>query len=1022
MREQIQLIAPEIQKLYDNFNAELKGKLLNGFNEIIKRNNRFAASFKLRFEKVTSGETREFQEDFFEAVQLHRTRKKELLGLISKKTESVIVDTYNLFLKSYLEAYPDFSSKLDSKLIRKEKEEKYALKFRGNPILLIRKAYINTKLWFAYKIAAVVNFTRKIFRKPPIDYTKYRKRRIPFRTMVKYYLISQLTEKIIKEFSLLMEGRNKTLLKLWETDQHLDKWFHNQLSQTSAKDDIDPAGKEEIGPPEVKLFDELKQSSDALKMEIQETIDQSIDEVFLEFDGTLLKVDTIDLSAAKFHAREVNRHTSAIEAKFTEELDQWNNSTTTLFDVWGMEIDISLLYYSVVEEHYQLKKKTTDFIANNLSVNFNQLKNYITASQKRLIDSSGPAKQTKEVLLKERKALNMELIDKILTRTIEKLTGSFIEDIDRLQKKTMSLVGNVADKRKFSKNRNYLRGIKDSEISTISPRELLHFEALPHLEEKLEQIKKFVNNHLEKARLNLLSLGTVSDFNLESAKLLLDQKKGTSKKAIEIATEGYERALNHLDTSITIINEIKHEPLENLKVALNTFSVEIQKFSDADNILNLNLKIARIKAVERSKRARRDAIEAVKTLIPKGGQFIKAYYNVVYDYIATLRSRMGISNEKTEISFELSEFIRETESSLKKLPFVYQRLYQLQPTDEDRFFVDRERELGLLTQTYNDWQKERFVSVAILGEKGSGITSFINIFLKSIETDETIIRRTLDKKIFSTDQYLAFFAELLGPEEFESNDEIVKYLDEAEDYKIIIIENMHHMFIKQVGGFESFKLFFDLMANTSKKVLWICAYTQHSWDFLNNTINISDYYIRKIELSPLDDKTIEDIIFRRNLLSGYKIILQSSEGHFENKAFVKMNEEERQPFLRKEFFSNLNKSCNGNISLALLYWLRSTREVSEESITIANLPEIDLSFIKAFSANYLFTLHAILIHDGLTLEDYSNLFNTTPHLARNVLIPMLEKGLFIRPKEKFNINPLIFRQVAQVLRSKNFIN
>jgi hypothetical protein len=135
-----------------------------------------------------------------------------------------------------------------------------------------------------------------------------------------------------------------------------------------------------------------------------------------------------------------------------------------------------------------------------------------------------------------------------------------------------------------------------------------------------------------------------------------------------------------------------------------------------------------------------------------------------------------------------------------------------------------------------------------------------------------------------------------------------------------------------------------------------------------------------------------------------------------------MDDEKRQEFLRKGFFSNLNKSCNGNISLALLYWLRSTHEVSEESITIANLREIDLSFIKAFSANYLFTLHAIIIHDGLTLEDYSNLFNTTPHLARNVLIPMLEKGLLIRPKEKFNINPLIFRQVAQVLRSKNFIN
>ncbi len=233
---------------------------------------------------------------------------------------------------------------------------------------------------------------------------------------------------------------------------------------------------------------------------------------------------------------------------------------------------------------------------------------------------------------------------------------------------------------------------------------------------------------------------------------------------------------------------------------------------------------------------------------------------------------------------------------------------------------------------------------------------------------------------------------------------------------------MHHLFLKLVGGFVCLKLFFDLMSNTTRKVLWICAYTRHSWNYLDLALKISDYYIRKIELTKLGDKTIEEIIFRRNQLSGYKIIFEPSADHHENKVYNKLNEEEKQEYLRKEFFSNLNKSCNGNISLALLYWLRSTHEVTGESITITNLHEIDFSFVKAFSSEYLFTLHAIIIHDGLTLEDYSKIFNTTSHLARNVLIPMLEKGLLIRPKEKYNINPILFRQVAQFLRSKNFIN
>lgn len=1019
MKEKIQLKDAELQKLYDSFNSELKGKLLEAFNDVFTINNRFISSFKTRFEKLNINENQDVKEDFLQSVQKHRMRKKEMLGLIDKNVESSYGDTLKLFFSSYFNTFDAFSSTLPNKLVRKEKEEKYELKSGGKPLLFIRKVFSNQKLLFAYKVSAFINFVRKVFKKAPIDYTKYRKRRIPFKQMAKRYLESQLFEKVSTSIPALIEGRNVSLMKLWEADQKLERWFHMQLSQSNEGN-----GENEINDisSTSEIFAELKTINNELKTQIHTTIDQSIDEVFLNFNLAFGKVDTIELSRASYQASEVERHTELVENKFKETLKTWNNATITLFDNWCMEVEISLLYYSVFEEYYKLKNKLTDFITNNLSVNFTQLKDYIISSEKRLSEASGTIKQAREALTEERSKLNKELIDKILTQTIEKLSGGFIDDIDRLKKRTMSLVEDVSDKRGFSKNRNYLRSIKDSEIKTISPRELLNFEALPHLKQKLEDITKFVNNHLEKARLNLLSLGTVSDFNLESALLLLEQKKKASKKAIEIATEGYERALNHLDTSITIIDEIKLEPLEDLKNALTKFNDEIQKFNDAGNILDLNLKIARIKAIERSKKARKDAVNAVKTFIPKGWHFVKTYHNIALEYVGDMRSRIGIGTTKTEISFELSTFIRETEASLKKLPFVYQRLYQLQPTDEDRFFVNREDELKVLQQTYEDWQKARFVSLAILGEKGSGITSFINIFLKDIEDDEKVIRCTLDKKIVTTQQYLEFFSKLLESDEFKSNDEIIQYLNNSPDSEIIIIENMHHMFLKQVGGFESFKLFFDLMANTTKKVLWICAYTLHSWEFLNHTLNISDYYIRKVELTRLNDSTIEEIIFRRNLLSGYKIIFDSSDEHLDNKAYLKMNEEEKQAFLRKEFFSNLNKSCNGNISLALLYWLRSTREVSDESITIANLREIDLSFIKVFSANYLFTLHAILIHDGLTLDDYSNLFNTTPHLARNILIPMLEKGLLIRPKEKFNINPLIFRQVGMVLHSKNFIN
>jgi hypothetical protein len=1016
MKEHMQLNDPEIREIYEGFMADLKGKLFEGFDEAIKETGRFTTSYKTRFDKVTALEYQNEKEDLFEYVQAQRNYKKELLQLIEKHTEYAAAETLDQFFEGYFEAYSDFSSKLQSKLIRKEKEEKYKLKPGGNPVLLTRKLLLNLNLWAAYRLSAGKNILRKLFKKPPIDYTKYRSRHIPLRQMAKYYLTVQLFVEATSQISTLMKGKNSALMKLWKTDEQMEVWFHGKLSQDAS------AAGDELFVLDNDFFDALKGSVDAHKKEVHDALLVIIDKVFIEFEGAVQKVDTIDLSRSKFHPHELELRAAKASKDFTGELKNWSNSTTTLFDDWSTDSEITLLYYSVFEEYYKLNNKLSEYISKNLTVNFKQLEDYISESNKRLAGAGASSKNTKALINKERETLKIELIDNLLTKTVEKLTGSFITDIDKLKSRTLSLTEEVSDKRSFAKNSDYLRGIKDSEISTLSPRELLSFEALPHFENNLGKIKIFIKNHLEKARINLLSLGTVSDFSLESAALLIDQKRNSAKKAIEITAEGYNRALNHLEVSIKLINEIKLQPLDDLKIAINELYFEIQSLKNTDNILELNLRIARINAIERSKKARRDAVKAVRALIPKGGHFIKTNYDYANNYLLALKSRFGISTVKTEISFEFSEFIRETESSLKKLPFVYQRLYQLKPTDEDRFFANRIQELDVLQKTYEDWQKDRFVSVAILGEKGSGVTSLINKFIRDTEPETSIIRETLDTKITKAKDYLSFFAKLLEVDAFNSNDEIVHYLNESQGYKIIIFENMHHLYMKQVGGFECLKMFFDLMSNTTRKVLWICGYTLHSWEFLDHTLKISDYYIRKIELARLSDKTIEDVIFRRNQLSGYKIIFEASDEFSENKAYMKLNDEEKQEYLRKEFFSNLNKSCNGNISLALLYWLRSTQKVDEESITIASLKEMDFSFVQAFSGNYLFTLHAILIHDGLTLEDYSRLFNITPHLARNILIPMLEKGLLIRPKDTFNINPLIFKQVIQHLRSKNFIN
>ena len=85
-----------------------------------------------------------------------------------------------------------------------------------------------------------------------------------------------------------------------------------------------------------------------------------------------------------------------------------------------------------------------------------------------------------------------------------------------------------------------------------------------------------------------------------------------------------------------------------------------------------------------------------------------------------------------------------------------------------------------------------------------------------------------------------------------------------------------------------------------------------------------------------------------------------------SKSYKKIGEEKKQDYLSRQYFSDLNKFAKSNISLALLFWLRSTKEVSGDTITIGSLRDMDFSFLTSLETSKVFTLHSLLIHDGLT--------------------------------------------------------
>ncbi|PNV83168.1 MAG: hypothetical protein C0627_06435 [Sulfurimonas sp.] len=257
--------------------------------------------------------------------------------------------------------------------------------------------------------------------------------------------------------------------------------------------------------------------------------------------------------------------------------------------------------------------------------------------------------------------------------------------------------------------------------------------------------------------------------------------------------------------------------------------------------------------------------------------------------IARLKKALGIVDKKVLISFELSEFIQETESALQNLPQNYKKLYELHPA-EIQFFVNREKEIKELQKSFTNWTKNRFVTCAIIGEKGCGVSSMLSSFLATIPQTETI-RGELHEKIFTKEDYFQYFNTLLGTKEITTNKELIDFLNNTQSAKIIILENLHHMFLKKVGGFESIKMLFELISYTTKKVLWIGVFTPETWNFLYKTISLSNYFTSEIFMEPLSQESIKETISKRNEYENLKIEFLPKEESLAGAAFEKLEDD-----------------------------------------------------------------------------------------------------------------------------------
>ena len=431
----------------------------------------------------------------------------------------------------------------------------------------------------------------------------------------------------------------------------------------------------------------------------------------------------------------------------------------------------------------------------------------------------------------------------------------------------------------------------------------------------MEEIKANNIVELKNIQAELINLGNMADFGLESAITAAATENLSTSDIAEIAVEGIKISQDKQEQLLNSFNKVCSDVLENLRNSIAVYTEEMFSFTQSSKIIEIKLQLAKAKARAKAGKARDRIFSSAKNFIPVVFEKTKGYYNKGSRFYTNTRKQFGLTESKELITSEISDFLSAANKSVAKLPYIYRRLFQLSPLENDRLYISRQVEENQLALAYNNWLKGGYAPVIVSSEKGGGITSFLNIFLKRLEGKNIVKRLTIKPSVYKQQEFLKVFGEIFLPERFPSFDELISYLNSSENKQVIVVENLQHLYLRSVQGFICLKILTDIISKTSRNIFWITSSTLYANEFLNKAIRLNDIFGYHIFLKQIESSQIIKLIKMRNSISGYNIKYEPNTMIPRNRDFEKLAYEQKQNLLEKEFFNSLNKFAQSNISL-----------------------------------------------------------------------------------------------------------
>lgn len=564
--------------------------------------------------------------------------------------------------------------------------------------------------------------------------------------------------------------------------------------------------------------------------------------------------------------------------------------------------------------------------------------------------------------------------------------------------------------------------------------------AMDEARSECREIPKIVEYNLTAARNELREAEGEDQAVLVDARLLTLQGLERSARALDQATA---ESLGPWDVFAARAHDVVTRALSQSHERLTLERAVQEQFRDIRSLVELQLR--RLGDWGRSawRPVRRQAEHALRRAYLWGLRMVR-------------RGRMALgAHQALEGEAERAmEVLRGIPALLDPLPLVYRRLFSFQPVTDPSLLVGRDDEMAWLSRRYAAWQEGMRTPTVLTGPVTVGHTSFFNVAAATLFKKARVVRLTFPERYRDQAGMVARLAE-----EFqragvlpESDDpwtleRIAAALMDANEGDadvapiVVLAEQLAHLFLRVPGGAALAERLLEFQARTSSAVFWVTTASDPLWKLLRKTEPRATALVTTGTMSPMERSEMERLILVRHQRSGVPLeFLTPNDANplLRRKLQRAKGEEERYELLKAEFFDRLYRASQGNVTMAILLWLKSADFTSKEGWLQLRPPRpIRFTFLDELDTELDFALMAFLEHGSLTLAEYTAVFAARPDdafqaleaLRGRTLVDQLEMQRSLpQPVDRiqegirYRVPPILSQVVSTYLRNQNILH